>query len=112
MNDSQYCRGTFTIVRRTVTRPGAWLPFARNFGNGFVNFLFDGLAFLRHSEHNMAFKSLLDPTFRYWDSRTTDVRRTFERIRREQRLDPQDSQKQDHLGKVVVTIRPAFRASK
>jgi hypothetical protein len=33
----------------------------------------------------MAFKSLLDPSFNYRNSASTDVRLTFERIRREQR---------------------------
>jgi len=30
-------------------------------------------------------KSILDPTFRYTNSANTDIRRTFARIRREQR---------------------------
>ena len=34
----------------------------------------------------MAFKSLLDPDFQYRSAANTDVRETFERIRREQRL--------------------------
>jgi len=34
----------------------------------------------------MAFKSLLDPEFQYRSAANTDVRETFERIRREQRL--------------------------
>ncbi len=33
----------------------------------------------------MAFKSLLDPSFTYRNSASTDVRLTFDRIRREQR---------------------------
>jgi hypothetical protein len=33
----------------------------------------------------MAFKSLLDPSFTYRNAASTDVRLTFERIRREQR---------------------------
>ena len=33
----------------------------------------------------MAFKSLLDPSFTYRNAASTDVRMTFDRIRREQR---------------------------
>jgi hypothetical protein len=33
----------------------------------------------------MKFKSLLDPEFKYRSSAKTDVRKTFERIKREQR---------------------------
>jgi hypothetical protein len=33
----------------------------------------------------MAFKSLLDPSFTYRNAASTDVRLTFDRIRREQR---------------------------
>lgn len=32
------------------------------------------------------FKSLLDPEFKYRNAASTDIRKTFERIRREQRL--------------------------
>ena len=34
----------------------------------------------------MSFKSILDPEFKYRNAASTDVRKTFERIRREQRL--------------------------
>ena len=34
----------------------------------------------------MAFKSLLDPAFQYRSAANTDVRETFERIRREQHV--------------------------
>lgn len=37
-------------------------------------------------EATMAFKSLLDPDFQYRSAANTDVRETFERVRREQRL--------------------------
>ena len=37
-------------------------------------------------ELTMAFKSLLDPDFQYRSAANTDVRETFERVRREQRL--------------------------
>jgi hypothetical protein len=35
----------------------------------------------------MSFKSILDPDFKYRNAASTDVRKTFERIRREQRLE-------------------------
>ena len=34
----------------------------------------------------MTFKSLLDPDFQYRSAANTDVRETFERVRREERL--------------------------
>ena len=37
----------------------------------------------------MAFKSLLDPDFHYRSAANTDVRETFERIRREQHVSQQ-----------------------
>jgi hypothetical protein len=40
----------------------------------------------------MAFKSVFDKTFRYRDSSSTDIRQTFERLRREQRLQEQRGQ--------------------
>jgi hypothetical protein len=35
----------------------------------------------------MSFKSILDPDFKYRNAASTDVRKTFERIRREQRVE-------------------------
>src|SRR3954468_3712884 len=35
----------------------------------------------------MGFKSILDPEFKYRNAASTDVRKTFERIRKEQRLE-------------------------
>jgi hypothetical protein len=35
----------------------------------------------------MSFKSILDPEFKYRNAASTDVRKTFERIRREQRVE-------------------------
>ena len=35
----------------------------------------------------MKFKSILDPEFKYRNAASTDVRKTFERIRKEQRLE-------------------------
>ena len=37
-------------------------------------------------------KSILDPSFRYTPSSETDVRKTFERIRREQQAQIQEEQ--------------------
>lgn len=54
----------------------------------------------------MAFKSILDPTFKYRNALSTDVRKTFERIRREQRLkqQPEDAKEQLPRAKVVAAI--------
>jgi hypothetical protein len=54
----------------------------------------------------MAFKSILDPSFKYRNSASTDVRKTFERIRREQRLNSQGARsgEEEHNTKVVATI--------
>lgn len=63
----------------------------------------------------MGFKSILDPTFRYRSSTATDVRKTFERIRRQQRL--RGSAKNNPAkdvsanSKVVGVIAPAKRKS-
>jgi hypothetical protein len=57
--------------------------------------------------NSMAFKSILDPDFKYRNSASTDVRKTFERIRREQRFSDQaaGSSDNEHQGaKVVATI--------
>jgi hypothetical protein len=48
-------------------------------------------------------KSILDPSFRYTPSSETDVRKTFERIRREQQAQIQEEQ--------VTQIR-RYRASR
>ena len=48
-------------------------------------------------------KSILDPAFRYVPSHATDIRKTFERIRREQQTTlrrPADT---------VVQLKPALR---
>ena len=55
----------------------------------------------------MAFKSILDSNFKYRNAASTDVRKTFERIRREQRFSDQavSSSDNEHRGaKVVATI--------
>jgi len=43
----------------------------------------------------MAFKSLLDPSFTYRNAASTDVRMTFDRIRREQRERRRHAQPQE-----------------
>ena len=54
----------------------------------------------------MAFRSIFDKSFRYRNSQATDVRLTFERIRREERLRKQQAEagfgEQD--AKIVATI--------
>ena len=55
----------------------------------------------------MAFKSILDPDFKYRNAASTDVRKTFERIKREQRVSDQAAGSRDnehHGAKVVATI--------
>jgi len=59
----------------------------------------------------MAFRSVFDKGFKYRNAHSTDIRLTFERIRREQRLQEQRLQEQraqstdgDHSAKVVATI--------
>jgi hypothetical protein len=62
----------------------------------------------------MKYKSILDPKFKYRDSRSTDVRKTFERVRREMRLAQQQqapSSEPENRGKVVATIGQGIRRS-
>lgn len=62
----------------------------------------------------MTFKSILDPDFKYRNSSATDVRKTFERIRRRQRrseLAAQPRQQPQDRGKVVATIGKGVRRS-
>jgi hypothetical protein len=53
----------------------------------------------------MAFKSVFDPDFKYRGADTTNVRLTFERIRREQRRLQRAAQETQN--KVVATIGPS-----
>ena len=46
-------------------------------------------------------KSILDPQFKYRNAASTDIRKTFERIRRERRLTEVDA---PHSAKVVASI--------
>jgi hypothetical protein len=53
----------------------------------------------------MTFKSILEPSFKYRNAASTDVSKTFERIRREQRQGTSASQNSDNArAKVVATI--------
>jgi hypothetical protein len=49
----------------------------------------------------MAFKSVFDPAFKYRTAVSTDIRQTFERIRREQQLAQQPPQHLERRLKVV-----------
>lgn len=51
----------------------------------------------------MAFKSVLDPTFTYRNSANTDVRLTFERVRRELKEEAQRERAREER-KVVAII--------
>lgn len=53
----------------------------------------------------MAFKSVLDPAFKYRTALSTNIRETFERIRQEQRLD----QHAERRRKVVPIIHAERR---
>jgi hypothetical protein len=53
----------------------------------------------------MAFKSILDQNFKYRNAASTDLSKTFERLRREQRVVTSDSRTTDSpSAKVVATI--------
>jgi hypothetical protein len=60
----------------------------------------------------MAFKSILDPDFKYRNAASTDVRKTFERIRREQRVEEERRYSQNDFGtaKVIARIEHRGRA--
>lgn len=56
---------------------------------------------------NVAFKSILDPDFKYRNAASTDLRKTFERIKRAQRSSEEAASKREneHDGaKVVAAI--------
>jgi hypothetical protein len=60
-------------------------------------------------------KSILDPTFRYTPSAKTDLRKTFARIRREQRREQVEKQAERRIESAaavsVVPIRPRRAAA-
>jgi hypothetical protein len=60
----------------------------------------------------MSFKSILDPDFKYRNSASTDVRKTFERIRRERRVEEERRYSASDFGtaKVVARIEHRQRA--
>jgi len=61
----------------------------------------------------MSFKSILDPEFKYRNAASTDVRKTFERIRREQRQEEErryEGAGEFGTAKVVARIEHRQRA--
>ena len=50
---------------------------------------------------DMAFKSILDRQFKYHNAVSTDIRKTFERIRREQQLERGHRDEKQPSGKLV-----------
>jgi hypothetical protein len=59
----------------------------------------------------MSFKSILDPEFKYRNAASTDVRKTFERIRREQQSDQKRRFVPDDYGSAKVVARITHRNS-
>jgi hypothetical protein len=57
----------------------------------------------------MSFKSILDPDFKYRNAASTDVRKTFERIRREQRLEQERRYSMPDYGTAKVVARIEHR---
>jgi hypothetical protein len=57
----------------------------------------------------MSFKSILDPQFKYRNAASTDVRKTFERIRREQRLEQERRHTATDYGSAKVIARIEHR---
>ena len=55
-------------------------------------------------------KSILDPSFKYRSAASTDVRKTFDRIRRQQRQDERRTQSSEAVP-VVVDIASGIRRS-
>jgi hypothetical protein len=56
-------------------------------------------------------KSILDPTFRYTSSANTDLRKTFARVRRELRKQPQSGSDPDQPTNVASIFRRQRRAA-
>jgi hypothetical protein len=55
-------------------------------------------------------KSILDPTFRYTSSANTDLRKTFARIRRENRRQTQVSTREN--AETAPKVTPIFRGQR
>jgi hypothetical protein len=60
----------------------------------------------------MAFKSILDPAFKYRTAVSTDIRETFERVRREQQLVQQKPWRAEERRLKVVPIHHEERRRK
>ena len=57
----------------------------------------------------MSFKSILDPEFKYKNAASTDLRKTFERIRKEQRTEQERRVANDYGSSKVVARIPNRR---
>jgi hypothetical protein len=57
----------------------------------------------------MGFKSILDPEFKYRNAASTDVRKTFERIRREQQIDTKRRYVPEEYASTKVVARITHR---
>jgi len=57
----------------------------------------------------MGFKSILDPEFKYRNAASTDVHKTFERIRREQRVEQETRYVANDYGSPKVVARITHR---
>jgi hypothetical protein len=57
----------------------------------------------------MSFKSILDPEFKYRNAASTDVRKTFERIRKEQQRTEHERRVANDYGSSKVVARITSR---
>lgn len=60
---------------------------------------------MRAPDHGHSMKSILDPTFRYHPSHSTDIRKTFERVR-------QELARADQPRVVPLNVSPLLRKEK
>jgi hypothetical protein len=58
----------------------------------------------------MSFKSILDPEFKYRNAASTDVRKTFERARRELRLEQERRRSAQEFASAKVIARIEHRS--
>ena len=54
-------------------------------------------------------KPITDPTFRYFSSANTDLKRTFARVRREQRRQQMEKEAQQQELRAVTSIGPYIK---